>query len=88
MKISIYKKGFTGRLFDIYTADEFFSKEFVMKVRWDKIEFTRPTVDTRSKIRRASKNNNGFKFTITMDDDFCGRYAIDKDEDKLTVQLV
>ena len=88
MKISIYKKGFTGRLFDLYTADEFFKEEFVMKVRWDRIEFTRPTVDTKSRIRRASKNNGGFKFTIAMDDDACGRYDINKEEDKLTVQLI
>jgi hypothetical protein len=88
MKISIYKKGFTGRLFDVYTSDEFFKQEFVMKVSWNKIEFTRPTVDTKTKIRRASKNNKGFRFTIALDEDACGKYDIEQDEDKLIVQLV
>ena len=88
MKMSIYKKGFTGRQFDLHTRDNFFKEEFVMKVKWDRIEFTRPTVDTKSRIRRATKNNGGFKFTITMDDEACGRYSINKDDDKLIVQLV
>jgi len=88
MKISIYKRGFTGRQFDLHTRDNFFKEEFVMKVKWNKIEFTRPTVDTRARIRKATPNNGAFKFTIVMDDDFCGRYEIEQDDDKLTVQLV
>ncbi len=88
MKVSIYKKGFTGRLFDIYTKDDFFKEEFVLKVKWNKLEFTRPTVDTKVRIRKAVKNSGGFRFTITMDDDMCGKYEINKDDDKLTVQLV
>lgn len=88
MKISIYKRGVNGRQFDLFSMDSFFSEEFIMKVKWDRLEFTRPTIDTKVRIRKATKNSGGFRFTIAMDDDFCGRYEINKDEDKLTVQLV
>jgi len=87
-KIAIYKRRLNGRQFDLHTKDEFFKEEFVLKVKWDKLEFSRPTVDTKARIRRATRNNGSFKFTIVMDDDFCGRYDISKEEDKLTIQLL
>lgn len=86
--ITISKRGVNGLSFDFYTNDEFFKEEFTVSIKWNKIEFRRPTIDTKRKIRRASKNNGAWKFTLSLDDDKCGKYFdYEKTEDNLILEL-
>ena len=86
--ITITKRGLNGLSFDFYTNDEFFKEEFTVSIKWDKIEFSRPTIDTKRKIRRASKNNGNWKFTLAIEDAKCGRYFdYKKTEDNLILEL-
>lgn len=86
--ITINKRGLNGLSFDFYTNDEFFKEEFTVSIKWNKIEFRRPTIDTKRKIRRASKNNGGWKFTLAIEDAKCGKYfEYEKTEDNLILEL-
>lgn len=86
--ITISKRGLNGLSFDFYTNDEFFKEEFTVSIKWNKIEFSRPTIDTKRKIRRASKNNGNWKFTLAIEDAKCGRYFdYEKTEDNLILEL-
>lgn len=86
--ITINKRGLNGLSFDFYTNDEFFKEEFTVSVKWDKIEFSRPTLDTKRRIRKASKNHGAWSFTLALDNAKCGRYfEYEKTEDNLILEL-
>ena len=68
--------------FDFYTDNNFFKEEFIAIVKWDKVIFKRPTIDTRVKIRRAAKNGNKWTFSLAIIDGQAGKYEVEQDNNE------
>jgi len=85
--ITLYKRGFTNTQFDFNTKDEWFKDEFIAIVKWDRVIFKRPTIDTTVRIRRASKICNTFTFSLSVNNTACGKYDIEEQDDNLIMYL-
>jgi hypothetical protein len=77
----------TGTQFDFATKDEFFEQEFIAIVKWDRIIFRRPTIDTTVRIRRASKIHNTWKLSLSVNNITSGKYEIEQQDDNLIMYL-
>ena len=85
--ITLYNKKFTGTQFDFATKDNFFEQEFIAIIKWDRIIFKRPTLDTTVRIRKASKIFNTWKFSLAGDNITSGKYEIEQQDDNLIMYL-
>jgi len=79
--ITLYKRGFTNTQFDFNTKDEWFKEEFIAIVKWDRIIFKRPTIDTTVRIRKASRMDNTFKFSLSVNNIISDKYEIEQQDD-------
>ncbi len=85
--ITLYDRKHLGTQFDLSTKNDWFKEEFIAIIKWDKIIFKRPTVDTTVKIRKASKIHNTWKFSLSINNTTCGKYDIEEQDDNLIMYL-
>ena len=85
--ITLYKTKNRHNQLEFYTDNEWFKNEFIAIIKWNLIEFRRPSIDTRVKIRKASKNGLKWNFSMAMQDGQPGKYEIEEQDDNLIVYL-
>ncbi len=85
--ITLYNKKFTGTQFDFATKDNFFEQEFIAIIKWDRIIFKRPTLDTTVRIRKAGRLHNTWTFSLTVNNTTSGKYETEQQDDNLIMYL-